>query len=86
MLQIMICCHRSVKGMLCIIIQKYFPDSSEDSWKCIWFVIWDVCSNHCSTKAPEKKTLLLKKVTLSATVMFMLNSSTLPHCYMGTYI
>jgi len=39
-----------------------------------------------STKAPEKKTLLLMKFTLSATIMFMLNSLTLPHCYMGTYI
>lgn len=74
------------KGVVLSSRSIFLTISSKESWKCIWFVIWDVCSSHCSTKAPEKKTLLLEKFTLSATIMFTLNFQTLPHCYLGTYV
>jgi hypothetical protein len=62
MLQIMICCHRSVKGGYYIIIKKYFPYSQFQRKLEVRLVcLWDVCSSHCSTKAPEKKDIAFKE-------------------------
>ena len=58
-------------------IQKYFPYNQFQRKLEVHLVL---LQRHL-----KKNTLLLKKFTLSATIMFMLNSLTLPHRYMGTY-